>query len=44
MGAFLVALPAADRARLERALRAAWGGVDQPRSFVATARMAQGRV
>lgn len=44
MGSFLMALAAPDRAALEAALRAAWGDPAEPRSFVATARMAQGRV
>jgi trans-aconitate methyltransferase len=44
VGAFLVSLPAAQRARLEAALRLAWGPADGPRSFLATARMCQGRV
>ncbi len=43
MGAFLVSLPPADRARLEAALMAAWGDASAPRSFVSTARLAQGR-
>jgi trans-aconitate methyltransferase len=44
VGAFLVSLPAAERAALEAALRRAWGADDGPRSFVATARLCQGRV
>ena len=44
VGAFLVSLPAAARGRLEAALRLAWGPEDGPRSFVATARLCQGRL
>ena len=44
VGAFLVSLPGAERARLEAALRLAWGPEDGPRSFVATARLCQGRL
>ena len=42
MGAFLVSLPEADRARLQTALIAAWGDPSAPRSFAATARLAWG--
>lgn len=41
VGAFVAGLEPAPRARLEAALRDAWGA-DGPRSFVATARMAVG--
>lgn len=44
VGAFLVGLPAAERARLGAALRLAGGAEDGPRSFVATARLCQGRL
>ncbi|WP_424811153.1 class I SAM-dependent methyltransferase [Roseococcus sp. YIM B11640] len=43
VGAFVAGLEAPARGRLEGALRRAWGA-DGPRSFVATARMATGRV
>jgi len=44
MGAFVVSLPSAEHARLEAALRLAGGAEDGPRSFVATARLCQGRL
>lgn len=44
VGAFLVSLAEADQARLAAALRLAWGPAEGARSFVATARMCQGRV
>lgn len=43
MGAFLMALSPADRARVEAALREAWGDPAAGCSFTATARLAWGR-